>query len=372
MGISNFLLNSELVMGEGALELIGGKCADFGKKALLICAEEPPFEGICRKIESRLEAASVAYRYFRGVKPNPRSGDIEEGAELLKRWGADVILSIGGGSAVDTGKAISLFALKGGEGWDALFAAHGDFSSTRRDLRGLTPSLAVPTTAGTGAHLTQAAVITYNGEKRTLYHPQLKPRIAFLDRETQKEMPLSLRRVTGFDALTHAFESYLGKGSHPLSRSLSIGALRLIMATLPQETFAGEEVDKLIAADSMAGLALSIGGAGIPHPLSELLGSMRPLAHGACLAVFYPAYLDHLMEEAHPLFPQMAAEMGYPSAEALREALLAFLDRIGLKQTMRDLGFSREEKEALLRHPLVGALPWAGKEAVQTIIEKSY
>ncbi|MCG8452702.1 MAG: iron-containing alcohol dehydrogenase [Spirochaetales bacterium] len=368
----NFLLNSELLLGHEVLGKLGEKCSSLGKRALIICSADSHFTRLCGRVEEELKKASIDFQYFRDVKPNPESDDIEKGARVLKDSGADFILSIGGGSTIDTGKAVSLFLALGSAGWDALFSRYCDFSSTERDLEGLVPSVAIATTAGTGSHLTQATVVTHNGEKKTLYHPQLKPVMSFLDSSTQAEMPLSLRRITGFDAFTHAFESYISTTSNALARALSVGAMKIFLQYLKQDEFSQDDILELIYGDSMAGLALSIGGAGIPHPLSEFLGSIKPAPHGACLAVFYPAYLEHLENEQNEWFIKLCQELGYDSTASFIDAVNSLLKHIGLAKTMRDYGAGEEEKNFVLNHPAIPHLPWASASEIRSIIERSY
>jgi alcohol dehydrogenase class IV len=150
----------------------------------------------------------------------------------------------------------------------------------------------------------------------------------------------ALRKITGFDAFTHAFESYISPMASPISKALSIHAIKTIMKVLPtQSIFTEEGTEQLVFADSLAGLGLSIAGGGIPHPLSELLASyLETVPHGVCLSIFYPAYLDFLIESHNMNFIELAEELHIDSTMNLKSSIVNFIHELKINKRLKEYG----------------------------------
>lgn len=373
MSIANIFLNSNLKIGFDFLSCIGEDVIKYGKRCLIVCTNNESFFLLRDTVEKSFCEHNIIFQYFHDIKPNPYSDDIEKGIRKILDFKPDFLLAIGGGSTIDSAKAMSFVHNQKNISWDVLFEKFNDFSNLDRDLEKLIPVVAIPTTAGTGSHVTQAAVITHNKMKQTLYHQQLKPCLAFLDISIHIKAPITLRRITGFDAFSHAFESYISPMASPISKALSIHAIKIIMNILPHQSMLIKEgAEQLVFADSLAGLGLSIAGGGIPHPLSELLASyLETVPHGVCLSIFYPAYLDFLIESNNMNFIELAKELHIASTVNLKNSIINFINELKLNKKLEEYGLNIDKIQEMCKHPLLNNLPWATREALQKIIKNS-
>ena len=208
----NYYQPTEIRFGWGRTDETGEAVAGYGKNCLVVTTPLfPEFDEIFKKVMDSLKNTGVNAVHFDGVIPNPTTDVVTKGAELAKEHGCDVILGLGGGSSMDTAKAIAVEAVHEGTCWDYLW-----FRETQPTEKTL-PVIAVTTTSGTGSHVTQVAVVTNTAKKckSALYNARIFPRIGIVDPELMLTVPEHITAVTGFDVFTHAFESLIHINSSP-------------------------------------------------------------------------------------------------------------------------------------------------------------
>jgi len=353
---------TEILFGRGRLAELGSVAARFGRRALLVSVrEEPCFRGLFSRAKSLLVKAGLAVDRFDGVIPNPTTDIVTRGARAARAFRADVIVAVGGGSTMDTAKAIAVEATHPGGVWDFLF-----FRATQPTAKTL-PVVAVTTTSGTGSHVTQVAVVTNPVEKNksALYHPLLYPRASLVDPELMLTLPAKVTAVTGFDVFAHAFESYINPGGSSYTDMMALEALWLVARHLPAALKNGKDLDAregMAWADTLAGLCIANAGVTLPHGIGMAIGGLYPhVAHGEALAVVYPAILEYTYRAAPEKFaavgrildPRLGGIKGIRAAKEASEAIKSFIKRIGMGIRLRDLRVPKAELEALARQSLV-------------------
>ena len=352
---------TEIRFGRGKVAELGEVAASLGKRVLLVTA--PPAPGLAptyARAREILEAAGLAVAQFDGVTPNPTTDEVAAGAEFAREHRADVVVGLGGGSSMDAAKAIAVEATHEGSCWDYLWFRD------RQPTEATLPVIAVTTTSGTGSHVTQVAVVTNPAEKckSAIYHPRVYPRISIVDPELMETLPPRMTALTGFDALTHAFESYIPSGTSAYVRLLAAEAIRLVARNLPAAVHGRESAarDKLAWADTLAGLCIANAGVTLPHGIGMAIGGMYPhVAHGESLAVIYPAFVRFTWQSAMPDFatlarlltPQLADADDETAAHSAAPALDRFLEGIGLNLSLRGLLVPEDELDELATACLV-------------------
>jgi len=383
----NYHHPTEIVFGPGRLREVGQQAARFGRRGLLVTAKAwPSVEPAYEAARQALRAAGVEVAHFDGVLPNPTTDLISKGAAMANEFRAEVIVGLGGGSSMDTAKAIAVEASHPGTAWDYLY-----YKTEQPDALTVLPVVAVTTTSGTGSQVTQVAVVTNSAQrdKSALYNPALFPRVAIVDPELMMTAPPHLTAATGFDALTHAFESTLHPAASPYTDLLAIEAMRLVVRCLPMAVRGqgGLAARSALAwADTLAGLCIASAGVTLPHGIGMAIGGMyQHVMHGEALAVVYPAIARFTWRAAPAKYAALARMLdaslaGMPdegAAEQCASALERFLDGIGLGVTLAAFEVPREELPLLARqsmvlpdyksHPIV-----ATHDEIATILDQSY
>jgi alcohol dehydrogenase class IV len=298
-----------------------------------------------------LIASGVEVAHFDGVVPNPTTEVVTAGASLAKAFAADVILGVGGGSSMDTAKAIAVEATHPGTAWDYLY-----FRETQPTERTL-PVIAVTTTSGTGSQVTQVAVVTNSSlkTKSAIYHPKIFPRVCIVDPSLMLTVPEHVTASTGFDIFCHAFESYLHVNSSPYTDMLALEAIQLVVKYLPdalQDGLNAMAREKLAWADTLAGLCIANAGVTLPHGIGMTIGGQCPqVMHGESLAVIYPEFTRFTYPCASEKFavvgrilnPELINLPVQKAAEQTCEEMDRFLQRIGLWLSLKELGITRED-----------------------------
>jgi alcohol dehydrogenase class IV len=353
---------TEIRFGRGRFAELGPVTARFGRRALLVSVrEEACFHGLFSRAKALLVKAGLAVALFDEVISNPTTDVVSRGAQAARRFRADVVVAIGGGSTMDTAKAIAVEATHPGRAWDYLFFR--DAQPTAKTL----PVVVVTTTSGTGSHVTQVAVVTNPAErnKSALYHPLLYPRASLVDPELMTTLPPRVTAATGFDVFAHAFESYINPGGSPYTDMMALEALRLVARFLPAAVKDGKDLDAregMAWADTLAGLCIANAGVTLPHGIGMAIGGLYPhVAHGEALAVVYPAILEYTYRVAPEKFAavgrifdrRIAAGRGVQAAGQASAAISRFIRRIGMGLRLRDLKVPKAELEALARQSLV-------------------
>lgn len=358
----NYLQPTNILFGAGRLKEVGKESGKFGRRCLLVTVPSfPEIEPALKTIKSALKKSQIKMEHFDGVIPNPTVEVVSSGARLAREFGAEFIIGFGGGSSIDSAKAIAVEATHEGTCWDYLF-----FKKTQPTDRTL-PIVAIPTTSGTGSHVTQVAVVTNPVErnKSALFSPKLFPRTAIVDPELTLTLPPYMTAITGFDAFCHAFESYITPKCSPYIELLAPECLRLIVQYLPKavkSTSNLEVREKMAWADTLAGLSIANSAVTLPHGIAMAMSGMYPhIAHGQALAAVYPAIMRYTYKYAVRKFAHISRIMN-PSLESLPdtraarllgEELERFIENLGIKKSLRELGVVESELAELARASLV-------------------
>jgi len=348
----NYYQPTEIRFGAGRVNEVGEVVAKFGKRCLLVTV--PVFAAIkpvVEKVKASLTEAGVKVAHFDGVVPNPITESITAGAEAAKAYKADVVLGLGGGSSMDSAKAIAVEATHKGTCWDYLW-----FSKTQPTEKTL-PVIAVTTTSGTGSQVTQVAVVT-NTEKRdksAIYNPIVYPRVSIVDPELMLTVPEHITASTGFDVFTHAFETYIHPASSPYTDMMAEEAIQVVAEHLPAVVKDGSNIEARTAmawADTLAGLCIANAGVTLPHGMGMAISGMYPhVMHGEALAVTYPDFMRYTYNSAVKQFAtigrifngDLASENDNVAAEKSCEEIDKFLKEIGMWLSLE--GFKVPESE---------------------------
>ena len=353
---------TEIRFGHGRVGEIGEVVSRFGSRCLIVTV--PPFpeiEPVFNKVKNSLTNKNVEIAHFDEVIPNPTTDLVSKGADLARTLEADVVLGLGGGSSMDTAKAIAVEATHEGTSWDYLFFRESQ--PTDKTL----PVIAVTTTSGTGSQVTQVAVVTNPEEKykSALYHALLYPKVTIVDAELMLSVPEHITASTGFDVFAHAFESYITPNGSPYTELTSLEAIRLVAKNLPVAVKDGADQDARTAmawADTLAGLSIANAGVTLPHGIGMAIGGNYPhVMHGEALAVIYPAILQYTYKTVPEKFARVGGLFD-PSLKDLPvedaavrtcEIIEDFIHEIGMSTCFEDLKVPKEELRALAQASLV-------------------
>lgn len=314
--MEDFSLKTRIYAGAGAVSVL----ETFGAKRLLLVTD-PYFmkNGTAQRIAGLSKAEQV--EYFDRVQPDPTVALAAEGTARLRTFGPDLLVALGGGSAMDCAKAMAYFA------------------------QGEVPLVAIPTTSGSGSEVTDFAILTHGKAKHPLVDEKLRPAAAILDSDLLKELPPGLIADAGFDVLTHALEAYVATGAGAFSDMLARESFRMAYAVLPASFAGKQEVRlKMHLASTMAGMAFSQAGLGLCHAISHSLGGLFHVPHGRLNAILLPAVVDCNAHKAASRYAELARCAGMAgSADAvalrnLKNGLLRLRRELGLPQTLSQAG----------------------------------
>ena len=299
-----------------------------------------------------LDDAKIAYAVFDDVKPNPTIENVQSGVAAFKAAGADFIISIGGGSAMDTGKAVGIIINN---------PEHADVRSLEGAVQTknkCVPTIAVPTTAGTAAEVTINYVITDVEKKRKFVcvDPHDIPVVAIIDSEMMSSMPKGLTASTGMDALTHAIEGYICKGAWEMSDMFELKAIEVISRSL-RSAVAGEAKGRedMALGQYLAGMAFSNVGLGIVHSMAHPLGAFYDTPHGVANAIILPTVMAYNAPCTGDKFKYIAEAMGVCTKnmsqdeyrEAAVQAVRKLSEDVGIPAKLSDVGVKKEDLDFL-------------------------
>ena len=316
--------------------------------------------GVAEKIENVLKDGGISYEIDDEVKPNPTIANVHTGLDKLKVSGADFIIAVGGGSVIDTAKAIAVIA-NNPDNYDVV-SLEGVDKSKNPPM----PIIAVPTTAGTGSETTMDYVITNTEQKRKMacMDSMVVPVVAILDTDIMASLPLKMTAATAMDALTHAVESYLSKGAFDFSEMLSLKAVSLISANFLKviKNLNDLEARKALAmAQYMAGMSFTNVGLGIVHSMAHPLSAFYDVPHGVANALILPYVLkfnsvtceDKMVTLAKTFDPEFDERYGSEAAtERCIELINTFNSIAGLPHKLKDIIVKVEDIDALAREAL--------------------
>ena len=316
--------------------------------------------GVAEKIENVLKDGGISYEIDDEVKPNPTIANVHTGLDKLKVSGADFIIAVGGGSVIDTAKAIAVIA-NNPDNYDVV-SLEGVDKSKNPPM----PIIAVPTTAGTGSETTMDYVITNTEQKRKMacMDSMVVPVVAILDTDIMASLPLKMTAATAMDALTHAVESYLSKGAFDFSEMLSLKAVSLISANFLKviKNLNDLEARKALAmAQYMAGMSFTNVGLGIVHSMAHTLSAFYDVPHGVANALILPYVLkfnsvtceDKMVTLAKTFDPEFDERYGSEAAtERCIELINTFNSIAGLPHKLKEINVKVEDIDALAREAL--------------------
>lgn len=314
------ILNETSHFGPGSRSVLPDEIKRRGfKKALVVTDKELIKFGVAAKVFAVLDAAGVPYVVFDDIKQNPTVANVTNGLAAFKASGADFIVAVGGGSSIDTAKAVGIVA--NNPEFADIVSLEGVAPTKNRSV----PVIALPTTAGTAAEVTINYVITdeKSVKKMVCVDPNDIPVLAIVDGELMYSMPKGLAAATGMDALTHAIECHITKAAWTMSDMFALQAIRMIAENLPSavngpDTARGR--DGMAVAQYIAGMGFSNVGLGIVHSMAHPLGAFYDTPHGIANAVLLPYVLDYNAAACAPKFRDIARAMGVPDVDALSEA----------------------------------------------------
>lgn len=331
-----------IAYGPGRLSEIGARCAAMGLSNPLIVTDrgsrDLPFMA---RLRDYLSAAGLASDMYSDISPNPRDDEIAAGRQTFRAGGHDAIIAIGGGSAMDGGKAICLTARNDVDLW--AFEWEEPPVSLTPD-QAFPVLITLPTTAGTGAETESTAMVTHveKGMKFCICHPDLKPSLALLDPELTVGLPANLTAWTGADAMVHAIEAYCVPGFHPLCDGLALEGLALVAKWLPIAVREPENMAArggMLVGSCLAGIAF-LKGLGLVHAISHMVGAEFDTQHGLTNAVILPTVLRFNLPGMETKVKRMADAMGLddPSVDAFIAEIEQRLDDIDIPRSLADIG----------------------------------
>lgn len=352
-----FVLNETSYFGNGAREELAGEIQKRGFKKVFLVSDKSLVEaGVTAKVEEVLKRAGVPYDLYDEIKPNPTIKNAQDGIKACKESGADLIVAVGGGSSIDTAKAISI-VMKNPDRAD-IKSLNGASNTVNRGM----PLIALPTTAGTAAEVTINYVITDEDAevKMVCVDPNDIPILAIIDTELMASMPKSLAAATGMDALTHAVEGYITKAHNDMSDMFHMKAIKMIFKYLPAAVNDKEPVaiEKMGMAQYIAGMGFSNVGLGIVHSMAHQLGAVYDTPHGIANAMLLPTVMRFNGEDPATAqrFREILVNIGRPDAEHLNDQdvintfvwMISELSKaVGITSTIKDYGAKEEDFEML-------------------------
>lgn len=375
-----FFVPTQIRFGAGKLNELKTIAPTLGKRVLLVTRpRKGSLKSTYEVVEKLLEEVEISYTYFDEVIPNPTQEGVEKGIAQAVENQVDFVIGIGGGSVLDTAKLIAFLTTPSGAiDWEMAISKYSNPFAVGPSPDSSLAFVAVSTTSGTGSHCTQAAVVsdTVKQEKTTLFHSGLFPSIAIVDPELMCSVPPTVTAATGFDAFTHAFESFLGGRTSPLTEVMSLEAIRLIFENLPAVLNDPHNIilrTRLAWADTLAGMCLANGGADLPHPLGEIIGGICPrIAHGETLAMVYPDFLKFKEPLSRDSFKKITTYLNLPDQEGVfSKKVLALLAVTELDQSSKRAALSEEEINQILSHPLLDQLIPTNKSRIHQMMKAS-
>ena len=353
--MKRIILNEMSYFGAGSRSVLADELKKRGfKKAFIVTDNDLVKYGVAGKVTSVLDAAEIPFQVFSEVKQNPTVKQVKLGGEEFATSGADVIVAIGGGSPIDTAKAIGIIAAN--PEFSDVLSLEGVADSKNKSI----PIIALPTTAGTAAEVTINYVITdeENIKKMVCVDPNAIPVLSIVDAELMVSMPKGLTAATGMDALTHAIEGYITKGSWEMSDMFELKAIEMIVKHLPVAVENPSNIEAregMAMAQYIAGMGFSNVGLGLVHGMAHPLGAYYDIPHGVANALLLPIVMKYNATSCVDKYSEIAKAMGvniagYSKTEAAHaavDAVKALAIKVGIPERLRDLNVTEDSLEKL-------------------------
>ena len=345
-----FVLNETSYHGKGAIKEIANEITARGFKKAFVCSDPDLIKfNVTSKVLAVLDEAGIPYEVYSNIKPNPTIQNVQTGVETFKKSGADCIVAVGGGSSIDTSKAIGIIV------------NNPEFADVR-SLEGVAPTknkcvpiIAVPTTAGTAAEVTINYVITDAEKDRKMVCVDVHdiPVVAVVDPDMMSSMPKGLTAATGMDALTHAIEGYITRGAWELSDMFHITAIKMISENL-RSAVKNEPKGRegMALGQYVAGMGFSNVGLGLVHSMAHPLGALYDTPHGVANAIILPVVMEYNAPATGDKYRDIAVAMGVEEAKniSVEEARKAAVNAV--RQLAKDVGIPENLKDIVKREDL--------------------
>lgn len=347
---NRFILNETSYHGKGAISAIVDEAKNRGFKKAFVCSDPDLIKfNVTKKVTDLLDNAGLVYEVYSDIKPNPTIENVQSGVEAFKKSGADYIIAIGGGSSMDTAKAIGIIIT------NPEYADVRSLEGVAPTKKTCVPIIAVPTTAGTAAEVTINYVITdvEKNRKFVCVDPHDIPVVAVIDPDMMSTMPKGLTAATGMDALTHAIEGYITKGAWELSDMFHLKAIEIIARSLRGAVANTEEGREGMALGQyIAGMGFSNVGLGIVHSMAHTLGALYDTPHGVANAIILPTVMEYNAEVTGEKYKDIAKAMGVQGVDemSVEEYRKAAIDAV--RQLSADVGIPADLKEIVKKEDL--------------------
>ena len=345
-----FVLNEISYHGAGAIEEIGAESTGRGYKKAFVCSDPDLVKfGVTKKVLDVLEKAGIAYDLYSNIKPNPTVENVKTGVAAFKQSKADYIVAIGGGSSMDTAKAIGIIIAN--PEFEDVVSLEGVAPTKNKSV----PIFAVPTTAGTAAEVTINYVITdaRKNRKMVCVDPKDIPVVAFVDPDMMSTMPKGLTAATGMDALTHAIEGYITAGAWELSDMFHLKAIEIISRSLRAavENKPEGRADMALG-EYVAGMGFSNVGLGIVHSMAHPLGALYDTPHGVANAILLPTGMEYNASVSGEKYREIARAMGVEGVDDMsqEEYRQAAIDAV--KKLSQDVGIPADLKDIVKKEDI--------------------
>lgn len=354
MTVNRMILNETSYFGKGAIQEVANEARkrDF-KKALVVTDKDLIRFEVATKVVDVLKNAGLEYEVYDGIVPNPSIEDVQAGVKACQAAGADYLVAIGGGSPIDTAKAIGII-VENPEFADVV-SLEGEVGTKNPCL----PILAVPTTSGTAAEVTINYVITdkANQRKFVCVDPHDIPVVAFIDSDMMMGMPKGLCAATGMDALTHAIEGFITKGAWEMTDMLHIQAIEIISHALRDSVAGNQEArEKMALGQYIAGMGFSNVGLGLVHGMAHPLSAWYDTPHGVACATLLPLIMDFNKDYTGEKYREIAVAMGVKDAAELplsevRDAAVQAVKQlgidVGIPQSLTEIGMKEADVQKI-------------------------
>jgi len=340
---TEFILNwpGKIVFRAGCLADLGQQAKLLGRHAFLVTTQDLSKLGVTQRACQYLKQEGIKVTFFEDVQPDPTSVAVDGAAELAQSAGCDLIISVGGGSAIDFGKALAVAVTHEGPIWDYVTYTG---ANAKQVTSNVLPLIAIPTTAGTGSEVSLGTVLDnpIKHMKAALLSPNVYPKIAMIDPELTYTMPPHITAMTGFDALTHGVESFLNTTkSNPASEVFALYAVQRIVHFLPKAVADGNDHQarrQMSWAATAAGIAMALSNVTVAHAMGLPLGSRVHVPHGLGLARLLPVVMEHSYKEQPRRYADLADHIGVVQANGSVEEkakglitwLVDFIANLGL------------------------------------------
>lgn len=339
-----YQIPTRLVFGRGKFSQLGAETALCGHQALIVTSGSSKRTGVLDAALHSLKNSGVATTVFDRVEPNPLTDTAQAGATLARACGADVVVGLGGGSALDAAKAIAFMALNDGEVSDYIFARRAGSSAL--------PSVLVPTTCGTGSEGNHFAVLTdpATGDKKSLRCNAIFARTSIIDPQLMSTLPPAVLASVGFDALSHNMEAYYAKAAQPLTDLMAMQGIRLIAKSLirvlehPGDPGAWDDVT---LASTLGGMSIGMAGVGAIHAMEHPVSGLRNATHGLGLAALTPEIISRTISFAPERLGDISRSLGGKNANDLPETLRRWMERLKVDVTLSQLGVLADDADWL-------------------------